>query len=153
EDQANVVALPGLRDRGIDGPGLAVPQLARLAVAAARAEDRLERRQLSAAAHDLFHVGEAAIPERWFPLLPCDWPRLAVLVGEHVHTRFVEVDPLKIAEIDRIRCSGPDAAKGVGIGHLQPQARPAARRMASHKSPLRFADGAIGLLDMRDQLL
>ena len=88
-----------------------------------------------------------------FGATPGQRPRLALRIREHVGVRLDQVDALKIAEVHRVGRRGPDAAEKVGIGHLQPQAAPAARRMPGQESSRRRAQTAIVPFDDRDQLL
>ena len=82
-----------------------------------------------------------------------DRPAVAVAVAEHVLARGVEVDPLEVAEIDRVGAGRPGAAEDVGVRHLEPEAAPAARRMAVEQPGPRLGDRGERRLDVGDQLL
>ena len=131
----------------------AVPELARAAVAVERAEDRLERAELAAPADHVVHPRETVVKEHGHGSHPRDRPAFAVAVAEHVLAGRVEIDPLKIAEIDRVGAGGPGAAEDVGIGHLEPEAAPAARGMAVEQAGTRIGEGRECRLDVGDELL
>src|SRR5262249_43324644 len=131
----------------------AVPELFRLAIGAARAEDRLELTELAAVAHDHFHVGEGLEEQHLPSTHPGQRPLFAVGVHEQVGPRFLEIEALEIAEINRVRGRGPAAAEGVGIRYLEPQAAPTARGMAGHEPRRGLVETAKFLLDVRNQLL
>ncbi len=71
---------------------------------------------------------------------------------EHVFAGRVEIDPLKIAEIDRVGAGRPRAAEEVGIGHLKPEAAPAAGRMAVEQAGAGIGDGRKGAFDIGNEL-
>ena len=104
------------RHLGVHRARLAIPQPPRPAVAAARAEDGLEGGELAAPAHHSFHVGEALEEQHRLVAAARNRPRLACPIDKQTHAGFVEVDPLEIAEVHRVRGRGPDAAEEVGIG-------------------------------------
>ena len=82
-----------------------------------------------------------------------DRPLLALAIAKHVLAGSVDVDPLEIAEIDRVGTGRPGAAEDVGIGHLEPEAAPAARRVAVQQPGPRVGDHGKGLLQVGDELL
>ena len=154
EDQADVVGFPGLGDLGIDRAGVPVPELARLAIGAERAEDGLERAELAARAHHFFHLREPVVEDAraWLPMRAIGRV-LPLAIAEHVLAGRIDVDPLEIAEIDRVGAGRPGAAEEVGIGHLEPEAAPAARGMAVEQAGPRVGDQGKGLLEVGDELL
>ena len=82
--------------------GLAVPQQPRLAVGASGAEDRFEAVQLAAMPEHPLHVGEALVPQQDPPIDSCQGSPFALGVDVHVFAAAIEVDPLKVAEVDRV---------------------------------------------------
>ena len=69
-----------------------------------------------------------------------DRPLLALAVAEHVLAGRIDVDPLEVAEIDRVGAGRPGAAEDVGIGHLEPEAAPSPRGMAVQEAGTRLGD-------------
>ena len=152
EDEPDVIGFPRLGDLGIDGAGGAVPELARAAVLIERAEDGLERAELAAPADHVVHPAETVVIERGHDSHPRDRPAFAGAVVKHVLAGRVEIDSLKIAEIDRVGAGGPGAAEDVGIGHLEPEAAPAARGMAVEQAGAGIGDGRECALDIGNEL-
>src|SRR5207302_7618654 len=122
------------------------------AVRSALAEDGFERTKLAAVPHDDFHVGKRLEEKHRLALEPGQRARLALFIDEEVCARFVNIDPLKIPKVHRIRRRGPDRAEEIGIGDLKPKAAPATRRMTGHEAGCGYAECAILLLDVRNQL-
>src|SRR5262249_40585380 len=83
---------------------------------------------------------------------PGERPLFALSVHKQVGSRFLEIEALKIAEINRVRGRGPAAAEGVGIRYLEPQAAPTARGMAGHEPGRGLVETAKFLCDVRNQL-
>ena len=85
--------------------------------------------------------------------MPSNRPTDTLRIVKHVLRRIgVEIDPLKIAKIDRIGRTAPHAAKDVGIGHLEPQARPSAGTMPGDEASRRIGDRAELPIDLRNHL-
>src|SRR4051812_13512729 len=103
EDQPDVVGSPAFRDRRVDDTSLSVPQLSRLAIGTTRAEDGLERSQLSASPENFLHVGKGLVIKRRFAIAARKGPQIPRGVAEDIRAFLIDVHHLKIAKIDRIR--------------------------------------------------
>lgn len=121
EDVADVVAAPGFGDFGVNGAGVAVPEGHGLAIGAAGAEDGFEGAQLFAAQR-AFHIGEQLKGVGGDVVHADEGAEGTVRIGEGVGLRCVNVDAAEVAKVDGIGGGGPDAAEGVGVGDLEPEA-------------------------------
>ncbi len=122
EHQPDVVGLPRLGDDGIDGAGVAAKERHGAAIRAPIAEDGLEGTDLAAITEHLLHMAEIIVVQHDLGSVARQAAPVSLGVGVHVRIWGVEVDPLKIAEIDRIRTMGPDPAERLGVSDLEPQA-------------------------------
>ena len=59
---------------------------------------------------------------------------MAFLVHEEVDAGAIEIDPLEVAEVDRVGRGRPDTAEKVGIGRLQPETAPTSGGMAGDEA-------------------
>ena len=118
EDVANVVFPPFLGDYGVDAASFPIPERKWFTIFAAWTEDGFETVELAAGAEDLLHGVEVAIPDDWFASSVGKGAEISLGVDPHRGVRFVDVDVLKVLEIDRVGSGAPDAAKQVRVGDL-----------------------------------
>ena len=89
-----------------------------LTIFAAGTEYGFETVELAAGAEDLLHGVEVAIPDDRFAPSVGKGAEISLGVDPHRGVRFVDVDVLKVMEIDRVRSGAPDATKQVRVGDL-----------------------------------
>src|SRR5262249_45490532 len=102
---------------------------------------------------DHFQVRQRLKIEERLIAAPAQRPLRSGIVSEAILARIIDVDPLEIVEVDRVRGCGPDAAEEIRVSDLEPETAPTARGMSRHKPSPRLADGAEGLFNVRDQFI
>src|SRR5262249_55112582 len=116
-----------------------------------RAEDGLEGVKLAPVAYDVFQLREVVVEEERPLAHSRDRTAFSRLVAEDVLAGGVEVNHLKVSEVDRVGAGRPDSSERFGVGDLKPKAAPAARGMAVDEPRTRVGEYGEGSLDVGDQ--
>ena len=78
---------------------------------------------------------------------------LPLAIAKHVLAGRIDVDPLEITKIDRVGAGGPGAAEEIRVGHLQPEAAPAARGVTVQQPGAWVGHQGKGLLQVGNEFL